>query len=90
MKKRTMKLTAMGLAVCITLFAIPGFLNAQPNHHRPDVFKWLQKPVTFLASLLDFVPVYSIGQPAEVPAGSDDGLSKVTGDLHRGRPSEGD
>jgi hypothetical protein len=90
MKKRTIKLMAVVLAVSVTMFSLPGVLNAQPNHHRSDFIKWLEKPVTFIASLLNFVPVYNVDQTFEEPVAYEDGHFKVTGDLNRGRPSEGD
>ncbi len=78
------------LTACIAMFSLPGVLNAQPNQHRTDFFKWLQKPVTFIASFLNFVPVYNADQSFEEPTAYEDGHFKVTGDLNRGRPSEGD
>jgi hypothetical protein len=90
MKKRQLKLTAVILAVCVTMFSLPGVLNAQPGPQRSDVFKWLQKPVTFIASLLNFVPVYNVDQTFEEPTAYEDSIFKVTGDLNKGRPSEGD
>jgi hypothetical protein len=94
MRKTNLRRAVAVIAVLAVLsFALPGTVSAKVSAEKFNFKRIIKNPVTLLASLFSFIPVfgeYSNADQPDNPENNNIRKIKVTGGLTAVRPSEGD
>lgn len=94
MRKSNLRRAVAVIAVLAVLsFALPGTVSAKVSPEKFNFKRIIKTPVTLLASLFSFIPVfddYNKSDQPDNPENNNIRKIKVTGGLTAVRPSEGD
>ena len=93
MRKTNLRRAVAIIAVLAVLsFALPGTVSARASAEKFNFKRIIKTPVTLLASLFSFIPIFGEYSKADQPDNPENNIRKikVTGGLTAVRPSEGD